>query len=272
MMATRVGSLSVQVNAEGWNKDASTPVKVVVWQGDVKAILEDDDPTNDPESYAEVVMDANTKWNIDAVTEKGDYTLMALATPVLEDGTLFKVPEAQVANVGSTDVTVTFDLEKLDLATATEEEKQEAAEAAEESATASGDESKAQAADQAVKKSVPTYQGHNAFSNGGSSSVSTPSGNSGNTGNSGNSGNSGGQSSQPVHQHNFQPVYGERQVPIYGTETVTVCQCGLENPGREHGFECPSGGSTHNEYRDVITGYTSESYVKYYQCSCGATK
>lgn len=261
MMATRVGSLSVQVNAEGWNKDTSTPVEMALYQGDVKAALEDDDQNNDPDALTTVVMDANTAWGIDEVTDKGTYTIEVLATPILENGTLFKVPEIQVANLAGDDVVATFDLEKLDLANASAEEVEAATEAAEKAAQESGNEAAVAAASTATKAATSKAPATSSGSNG---SSYTPS--SGTSSSGGGSSSSSTQPSQPAHQHSWVPQYIKVQVG-----SVTICDtCGAKNPTHEHmknhAKADEGSGNTHVEpiYEDKLS---------YYYCpGCGATK
>ncbi len=225
--ATKVGMLSVQVNAEGWNKDTSTPVELAIYQGDVKDVLSDDDDSNYPEAFKTVVMDANTPWGLEDVTERGTYTLQVEATPVLEDGTLFKDPEPQVVILEGEDITATFDLEKLDLSTASAEEVEEATKKAEEAAKATGNEdalAKATAATKkATEKAPATSHKNNATSNGGGSSSGNSSAGSGSSGGSSSSGSSSGGSSQG-HTHNWVDQTQYTTKPVY-TEKIQ-CSCG----------------------------------------------
>ncbi len=287
---TKVGALTAQVNAEGWNKDTSTPVELVIYQGDVKDVLTDDEESNDPEVFKSVVMDANTPWGLEDITERGTYTLEVEATPVLEDGTLFKESEPQVITLEGEDITATFDLEKLDLEKASEEEVEEATKKAEEAAKDSGNEAAVAAAATATKKATEkasatsnknnTSSGSSsASSNSGSSSSSKPSsgGNSGgSSSSSGGSSSSADKPSKPAHTHSWQPVYGEKQVPIYSTQSVVVCDvCGASGVSREHMVnhaKAGEGSASHTEQIKVQTGTKTETFVKYYKCSCGATK
>lgn len=123
-------------------------------------------------------------------------------------------------------------------------------------------------------------------SNSGSSSTNKPS--SGNSGSSGSSsgGSSTSKPSKPTHQHSWQPVYGTKQVPYQVEEQVEVMvcgNCGAINPSNEHmeahilqwqkdGCSYPCYG-THSDVRtETVTKYRTEKYIKYYKCSCGATK
>lgn len=271
---TKVGALYVQVNAENWNKQTSTPVELAIYQGDMKAQLEDDDESNDPQSIANVIMDANTPWGIEQVTERGTYTVEIKATPALEDGTLFKIPEIQVVSLEGDDITTTFNLEKLDLNTASAEEVEAAAKAAEEAAKATGDESKVTAASAATKKATEKAPSTSNKSNSNSGSSSNNSGSSGSSNNGGGStsgstggstgGSAGGGSSEqekPVHEHNW--VYHKAV-----TEEVTVCNdCPQQRPSKEHLKNHLLNGGSGGTHSEVIT--VKEAY---YSCSCGATK
>ena len=289
-LSTKVGMLSAQVNAEGWNKDTSTPIELAIYQGDVKEALSDDDESNDPESYKELTIDANCKWDLTDITERGDYTLEVKATPILEDGTMFKLPEVQVVKLEGNDVTATFDLEKLDLATASSEELEAVAQAAQDAATDTGDTNKVAAVAAATQKTAEkATSAGNSNASAVSSSASKPSSGSSNSGSSASKPSSGGSSSssgssntqpsqpsKPAHTHSWQPVYKTEQVPVYGTQSYVVCDvCGAKNVSRDHMVNHAKNGegsASHTEQEKVITGYTTEQYIKYYQCSCGATK
>lgn len=272
---TKVGTLTAQVNAEGWNKDTSTPVELVIYQGDVKDVLTDDEESNDPEVFKSVVMDANTPWGLEDITERGTYTLEVEATPVLEDGTLFKESEPQVITLEGEDITATFDLEKLDLEKASEEEVEEATKKAEEAAKDSGNEAAVAAAVTATKKATEKASA-TSNKNNTSSGSSSASSNSGSSSSSGGSSSSADKPSKPAHTHSWQPVYGEKQVPVYSTQSVVVCDvCGASGVSREHMVnhaKAGEGSASHTEQIKVQTGTKTETYVKYYKCSCGATK
>lgn len=218
---TKVGMLSAQVNAEGWNKDTSTPVELAIYQGDVKDALSDDDDSNDPEAFKTVVMDANTPWGLEDITERGTYTLKVEATPVLEDGTLFKEPEPQVVTLEGEDITATFDLEKLDLEKASEEEVEEATKKAEEAAKDSGNEAAVAAASAATKKATEKAPATSHKSNSSSSSSSDKGSSSGSSSSSGGSSSSG---SSQGHTHKWVDQTQYTTKPVY-TEKIQ-CSCG----------------------------------------------
>ena len=286
--ATKVGMLSAQVNAEGWNKDTSTPVELAIYQGDVKDTLSDDDDSNDPEAFKTVVMDANTPWGLEDITERGTYTLKVEATPVLEDGTLFKEPEPQVVTLEGEDITATFDLEKLDLEKASEEEVEEATKKAEEAAKDSGNEAAVAAASAATKKatekaSATSHKSNSSSSssNKGSSSSSSSSSDKGSS--SGSSSSSGGSSSSGPsqgHTHKWVDQTQYTTQAVYATKIV--CSCGAV-------FDNQSAWSSHNQAivaEDPESGHSYSSKkvqvgtervpvpgTQYKKCSiCGATR
>lgn len=280
--STKVGMLSAQVNAEGWNKQTSTPVELAIYQGDVKDALSDDDDSNDPEAFKTVVMDANTPWGLEDVTERGTYTLQVEATPVLEDGTLFKEPEPQVVTLEGEDITATFDLEKLDLEKASEEEVEEATKKAEEAAKATGNEdvlAKATAATKkATEKAPATSHKNNATSNGGGSSSGNSSAGSGSSsGSSSSSGGSSSSGSSQGHTHKWvdqtqyttKPVYTEQYKCSCGTtfKSYGALSAHLDSLdfGEEHSYS-PIKVQTGTE-RVPVPG------TQYEKCSiCGATR
>ena len=118
-------------------------------------------------------------------------------------------------------------------------------------------------------------------SNSGSSSANKPSKpSSGNSGSSGSGSGSTSKPNKPAHQHNWKPEYGTREVPYQvdeGGYYVTVCAtCGVENPSYEHMRDHALKGENDAEkevYKpNYVTKYRTEKYIKYYKCSCGATK
>ena len=225
--STKVGMLSAQVNAEGWNKDTSTQVELCIYQGDVKEAILDEDANNDPQPYKTVMMDANTKWDLTDITERGTYTLTIKATPVLEDGTLFKIPGPQVVELEGDDIQSTFDLEKLNLETASAEEVEKATKAAEEAAKATGNEEALAKATNATKKATEkaasTSQGSS--NNGGGTSGGSSSGGSSSSGSNGSNSDgssSGGSSTGCAHNWVDQTQYYNK--PVY--EEHYKCSCG----------------------------------------------
>lgn len=258
------------MSIEGWNKDTSTPGVVAIYVGDVVDQITDDDESNDPEPIKEVTLDANTDWQIEGINKRGTYTIEVVATPVLEDGTMFKVPDPQVVELGGDDVEITFDFEVLDPENASEEELKEAEDAAEESAEASGDDSKKDQVQQAVENNKPSgSSGSSGSSSGGNSDKGTSS--SGNSGGSSSGSSSSGSGSsdkedkpsKPAHEHEWVPHYAHVQVGTavicgtceesFTTETITAHK---KATGHRGGWNEPI-------YDDVID---------YFYCSCGKTK
>ena len=97
------------------------------------------------------------------------------------------------------------------------------------------------------------------------------------------SGSSASKPSKPTHHHSWSPVYGTRQVAYQediGGTYVTVCtNCGEEltlESYREHQENhLLNGESTGRKeiYKPhYVTKYRTEKCIKYYKCSCGATK
>ncbi|MBE5036179.1 DUF1090 domain-containing protein [Gallibacter intestinalis] len=137
----------------------------------------------------------------------------------------------------------------------------------------------------------PSNSGSNSSSSSGGSSASKPSKPSG--GSSGSSGSSSSDSStskpsKPAHQHKWEPVYGEKTVTKYKKVPygVVVCDadgCNAEflspeeddlgyNHFKSHALNGESY-SSHNEIRYKKEAYQdTETYIKYYRCTCGATK
>lgn len=277
--ATHVGSAKVKMNVEGWNAETSTPGVVAIYVGDVVGQITDDDLTNDPEPIKEVTLDANTDWEIEGIDERGTYTIEVVATPVLEDGTMFKVPAPQVVELGGDDVEINFNFEELDPNTATEEELEKAESAAEESAEASGDDSKKDQVQQAVENNKPdkntgSSSGSSSSSGGGDShkgtssssgSSSSSSGSSSGGSNSSGSGSSASDSkpSKPAHTHNWVPHYTSVQVgsQIYCTDCDTAFS---RDSIVAHQKKT---GHTHTAVKPVY-----EEVVDYYECSCGKIK
>lgn len=187
---------------------------------------------------------------------------------------------------GKADVTSQSDDKEL-----TAEEKEKKAEEELEKAKKSGDKEAIEKAEKKVaevKEKVNSDKKKVSSSSEGSSSsssVSKPSsGSSGSSSSGSSSSSSGGSSStskpsKPAHSHSWTPVYGERQVPYEEIVEIpiTICNdCGMENPSLEHSYaemdKGNSGGTTGTWKTEKVTKYKAEKYIKYYKCSCGATK
>lgn len=283
----KTGKLNVTVNAEGYNADTSTPVEIAVYKDDVKGLLEDEVETNDPEALTTFAGDANTAFEIAEASDKGAYTVVVKATPILEDGTLFSIPEIQVVEVGSDDANVTFDLEPIDLATASAEEVAEVTEQASEAAANSGNESKAAAASAGVaaaatkaEKSGNTKAASTAKQQASKPATSSkPSASQGNSssGSSSASKPTQAQPSAPAHEHNW---VAQTKVVHHKAETknASICNaCGADITGntsahlKQHALNGENA-SYRGEKITVKAAY-DEAVTTGYKCSsCGATK
>lgn len=283
--ADKTGKLNVSVNAEGYNADTSTPVEIAVYKDDVKDALSDEDPSNDPEALTTFTGDANTSFEIAEATDKGTYTVVVKATPVLEDGTLFSIPEIQVVEVGSDDASATFDLEVLDLATASAEEVAEVTGQASEAAANSGNESKAAAASAGVAAAATKAEksGNTSAASTAKQQAANPSSSSKPSASQGSSSNGSSsayqttqtQPSAPAHEHNW---VAQTKVVHHNavTERVSVCQaCGAQTPSSAHMKQhALNGESTQVKSQTVVVKEAyDETVTTGYKCSgCGATK
>lgn len=261
--ANKTGKLNVTVNAEGYNADTSTPVEIAVYKDDVKGLLEDEDTTNDPEALTTFTGDANEQFEIVEAADKGSYTVVVKATPVLEDGTLFSIPEIQVIEVGSDDANVTIDLEVLDLASASAEEVAEVTEQASEAAANSGNESKAAAASAGVAAAATKAEksGNTKAASTAKQQASKPATSS--------------KPSAPAHEHNW---VAQTKVVHHKAETkrVSVCQaCGVQTPSSAHMKQHALNGESTQVKSQTVTVKEAydETVTTGYKCSsCGATK
>ena len=285
--AAKTGKLTVSVNAEGYNADTSTPVEIAVYKDDVKGLLEDEDETNDPEALTTFTGDANTAFEIVEASDKGTYTVVVKATPVLEDGTLFSIPEIQVIEVGSDDAAATFDLEPIDLATASAEEVAEVTEQAAEAAANSGNDSEAAAASAGVAAAATKAEksGNTSAASTAKQQASKPATSSKPSASQG--GSSSGSSSAfkpaqaqpsaPAHKHNWVQQYKTVSKPVY--EDILTCSCGetfssnTDWTAHNKAVKKATGKGHSYSLRSVKTGTTSEKVADGYKCSsCGATK
>ena len=277
--ANKTGKLTVSVNAEGYSADTSTPVEIAVYKDDVKGLLEDEVETNDPEALTTFTGDANTAFEIVEASDKGTYTVVVKATPILEDGTLFSIPEIQVVEVGSDDANVTFDLEPIDLATASAEEVAEVTEQASEAAANSGNESKAAAATKAEKSgntSAASTAKQQASKPATSSKPSASQGSS-SSGSSSTSKPAQSQPSAPAHEHNW---VAQTKVVHHKAEKkeAAVCNtCGADITGNitAHQKAHRKNGESSSYHVGTITVKAAydETVTTGYKCtSCGATK
>lgn len=264
--ANKTGKLNVTVNAEGYNADTSTPVEIAVYKDDVKGLLEDEDATNDPEALTTFTGDANEQFEIAEAADKGSYTVVVKATPVLEDGTLFSIPEIQVVEVGSDDTNAIFDLEVLDLASASAEEVAEVTEQASEAAATKAEKSgNTKAASTAKQQASKPATNSKPSASQGSSSSSKPAA----------SQSAQSQASTPTHEHNW---VAQTKVVHHKAEKkrVTVCgNCGAQTPSLAHMKQHALNGETKGYREETVTVAPAhdETIITGYKCSsCGATK
>ena len=90
-------TIHAKVNCEGWDEETSTPIVLSIYEGDVKDTLTStDENVTAPDPMAEKQVKAGVDTEITEITEKGTYTLAIVGSPVLEDGTIFNLPEPQV--------------------------------------------------------------------------------------------------------------------------------------------------------------------------------
>ena len=306
-------TIHAKVNCEGWDEETSTPIVLSIYEGDVKDTLTStDENTVAPDPMAEKQVKAGVDTEITEITEKGTYTLAIVGSPVLEDGTIFNLPEPQV---------VEYDGEKgtfieLTLNAKPAEEVTEAdIVAAQATAVAAGaDTEKVTNAANTANTKAANAQGGTVAS--GTTNAATkdkatktgttaPSGNNsnnqGNNGNqAGNGGNQGG--NQQPHQHSWTPVtqtvHHEAQYKTVHhdaeyktvhhpavTKGIIVCKdCGKEDVDADHLDVHILNGGSGSYYTKTITvtkAYDEkvktadawdETKTTGYKCSCGATK
>jgi hypothetical protein len=288
--------LSVNVTCEGWNEDTSTPIVIAVYEGDVKdTLLSTDENIEVPDPILTTDVEANKDVLIEEITEAGTYTVSIVGSPLLEDGTIFEVPEPMVVTFDeeTTTETISMTLTKKAAEDVTEADIAAATAAA---TTAGADTTKVQNASDATRSSASTAQGGTisqgqttvqskpASSTNSGSSTSTSSSSSTNTTNN-SSGSSTTQTSQPTHVHNW--VYHDAVYKTVHHDAVTtqksyvVCNvCGAKNIDRNHEYQHAINGGvggTHVVEESVVVtpAYDEQVLVTaaYYSCSgCGATK
>lgn len=287
--------VSVNVTCEGWNADTSTPIVLAIYEGNVKdTLLSTDENVEVPTPINEISLKAGEDIKLEDIVDAGTYTLSIVGSPVLEDGTIFDVPDPQVVEYdGKTGQVVKFELNKKDATEVTEADIAAATAAA----TAVGadtnkltnatNNTRTQATEaqggsiQQGQGTVQTKPSKPSSGNNGSSTSGNPGGNTG-----GNSQSS--QPSQPSHTHNWVAVTKTVNHPAeYKTvhhdavvDEVVMCECGLQNPGRDHVVS-----NKHTTSVKTVTvqpAYDEQVLVKEawtetvttgYKCSgCGATK
>ena len=108
------GQMSVEIICEDWNDETSTPIMMAIYSGDVKEVLlSAEEDVHIPQAMSEIEIIANQDYPLDKIQEPGLYTLSIIESPVLEDGTIFIIPEPQVVEFnGQTDQKIKFHLEK----------------------------------------------------------------------------------------------------------------------------------------------------------------
>lgn len=271
-------TIHAKVNCDGWNQDTSTPIVLSIYQGDVKDTLTStDENVTAPEPMAEKQVVAGEDTEITEITEKGTYTLAIVGSPMLDDGTLFNLPEPQVVEYdGEHGASIEMTLTPKAAENVTEADIA----AAQATAVAAGaDAGKASNAANAANSKASSAQGGNVA-----------------TGNSTAGSNQGG--SAQSHQHNWvaktlhhDAVYENQTTYVHHdavTKDVMVCNdCGAEGIDRAHlKQETMNGGSGgYHVIKKTITAAYDEPVTKsvlvsaaydetvgYYCSTCGATK
>ena len=266
-------TIHAKVNCDGWNQDTSTPIVLSIYQGDVKDTLTStDENVTAPEPMAEKQVVAGEDTEITEITEKGTYTLAIVGSPMLDDGTLFNLPEPQVVEYdGEHGASIEMTLTPKAAENVTEADIA----AAQATAVAAGaDAGKASNAANAANSKASSAQGGN---------VAT------------------GNSTQP-HQHNWvaktvhhDAVYENQTTyihhdAVYENQTVSVCvTCGAENPSLQHSKNHALNGQSDQVVekqkrvkvkdaydepvtKSVLVSAAYDETVGYYCSTCGATK
>lgn len=304
------GKVSVKVNCDGWNADTSTPIVVSVYSGDVKDTLTStDENTVAPDPLFTKEVEAGVETDLDDIKDNGTYTIAVTGSPILDDGTIFDLPEPQVVDF---DTAKGASVEITLIAKAADQVTEADIAAAQAAAVASGaDAEKVSAkASNATNKAARAQGGTVASgtanaatkSNANKTGTTIPSSNN-NQGS--NTGSSTGNTTQ-THQHNWVPqtttahhdaVYKTETSyihhdAVYETRTVSVCvTCGAENPSLQHSKNHALNGQSDqvrevekkvlvkNAYDEPVTKQVlvsaayDETVTTGYKCSdCGATK
>ena len=282
--STEDHQVSVKVNCDGWNQDTSTPIVVSVYEGDVKDTLTStDENTVAPDPLFTKEVKAGEKTTVDEINSEGTFTLAITGSPMLEDGTIFDLPEPQVIEYdgehGST-VEMTLTVKAADQVTEAD------IVAAQATAVAAGvdTEKVSNVANTANTKAANAQGGNVAAGN----STAASKNNSNNGGNSGST-----TPSQSTHQHNWVAQTQTKTIHHDATyKTVHhpgqyVCKCGaafstsgeLTAHKKSFGYEGRNdhGTSSTTEAWDekVVVNAAYDETVTVttgYKCSCGATK
>lgn len=273
-------TIHAKVNCDGWNQDTSTPIVLSIYQGDVKDTLTStDENVTAPEPMAEKQVVAGEDTEITEITEKGTYTLAIVGSPMLDDGTLFNLPEPQVVEYdGEHGASIEMTLTPKAAENVTEADIA----AAQATAVAAGtDAGKASNAANAANSKASNAQGGNVAA--------------------GNTGSNQGGSTQP-HQHNWvaktvhhDAVYENQTTyihhdAVYENQMVSVCvTCGAENPSLQHSKNHTLNGQSDQVVekqkrvkvkdaydepvtKSVLVSAAYDETVGYYCSTCGATK
>ena len=288
------GKVSVKVNCDGWNADTSTPIVVSVYSGDVKDTLTStDENTVAPDPLFTKEVEAGVETDLDDIKDNGAYTIAVTGSPILDDGTIFDLPEPQVidfdtAKGASVEITLTAkaadQVTEADIAAAKAVAVASGADAEKVTAKASNAANKAATAQGGtVASGNNNQQGNNQGSNTGSSTGNTT----------------------QTHQHSY-------TIPVTKTETVNhpaetvyhpaqykttivayyICSCGAEftspdaltshkesyRPGTGHGSSWVDERKTQKLVKDAwtetIRAAWTETVTKTigHKCSCGDVK
>lgn len=279
------GKVSVKVNCDGWNADTSTPIVVSVYSGDVKDTLTStDENIVAPDPLFTKDVEAGVETDLDDIKDNGTYTIAVTGSPILDDGTIFDLPEPQVVDF---DTAKGASVEITLIAKAADQVTEADIAAAQAAAVASG----ADAEKVSAKASNATNKAASAQ---------------GGTVASGNNNQQGSNNTTQTHQHNWVPqtttahhdaVYKTETSyihhdAVYETRTVSVCvTCGAENPSLQHSKNHALNGQSDqvrevekkvlvkNAYDEPVTKQVlvsaayDETVTTGYKCSdCGATK
>lgn len=304
------GKVSVKVNCDGWNADTSTPIVVSVYSGDVKDTLTStDENTVAPDPLFTKEVEAGVETDLDDIKDNGTYTIAVTGSPILDDGTIFDLPEPQVVDF---DTAKGASVEITLIAKAADQVTEADIAAAQAAAVASGaDAEKVSAKASNATNKAASAQGGTVASgtanaatkyNANKTGTTIPSSNN-NQGS--NTGSSTGNTTQ-THQHNWVPqtttahhdaVYKTETSyihhdAVYETRTVSVCvTCGAEDPSLQHSKNHALNGQSDqirevekkvlvkNAYDEPVTKQVlvsaayDETVTTGYKCSdCGATK
>lgn len=304
------GKVSVKVNCDGWNADTSTPIVVSVYSGDVKDTLTStDENTVAPDPLFTKEVEAGVETDLDDIKDNGTCTIAMTGSPILDDGTIFDLPEPQVvdfdtAKGASVEITLIAkaadQVTEADIAAAQAAAVASGADAEKVSAKASNATNKAASAQGGTVASGTVNAATKSNANKNGTTIPSSNNNQGS-----NTGSSTGNTTQ-THQHNWVPqtttahhdaVYKTETSyihhdAVYETRTVSVCvTCGAENPSLQHSKNHALNGQSDqvrevekkvlvkNAYDEPVTKQVlvsaayDETVTTGYKCSdCGATK